>query len=195
MLKELITRSRSYRRFHEDVAIDRSQLVDLIDLARLGPSAANLQPLKYYLSADAAANAKIFPHLAWAGYLKDWPGPNEGERPTGYIVILGDQNIARNYNSDHGIAAQSMMLGAAEQGLGGCIIATIKRHDLARALELADHLEILWVLALGKPREEVVLETMRDGDFHYWRDDKQVHHVPKRTLDELIVGGRQGARE
>ncbi len=189
MLKELITRSRSYRRFYEDVAIERSQLVDLVELARLGPSAANLQPLKYYLSADAATNARIFPHLAWAGALKDWPGPVEGERPAAYIVILGDQNIARNFNCDHGIAAQSMKLGAAELGLGGCIIASVKRDELAKALELDDHLEILWVLAPGKPKEEVVLEIMHDGHHHYWRDEGQVHHVPKRALDELIVGG------
>ena len=182
-------RNRSYRRFYEAFAIDLVLLRELVDLARLSASAGNVQPLKYILSCDPSKNALIFPHLAWAGYLEDWPGPAEGERPSAYIIILGDSSITRNFHCDHGIAAQSMLLGAAERGLGGCMIASIKRDHLRTALRIPDAYDILLVLALGRPKEEVVLETVGpEGDIKYWRDADGVHHVPKRTLDDLIIG-------
>ena len=188
MLKDLILKNRSYRRFHEDAGIDLDTLKELVDLARLSASAANLQPLKYILSCDPPKNAVIFPHLAWAGYLPDWAGPVIGERPSAYIIILGDTEIAVNFHCDHGIAAQSILLGATEKGLGGCMIGSIKRDELAAALKIPDRFEILLVLALGKPREEVVLETIgAEGDIKYWRDAEGVHHVPKRRIDDIIV--------
>lgn len=186
-LKDLIKRNRSYRRFHQDVSIPEYILEGLVDLARLSPSARNAQTLKYYISCDAETNAKIFPQLSWAGYLKNWDGPKEGEKPSAYIVILNDTNISDTYFCDDGIAAQSMLLGAVEQGLGGCIVGSVDRLKLTKALKIPSHLKIVEVIALGKPREEVIIEDMKDGDVKYWRDDAQVHHVPKRPLDEIIV--------
>jgi nitroreductase len=188
MIKDLVTRSRSIRRFHQDVPIPRETLVDLVDLARHSPSGANLQPLKYSLVADAALCAEVFPCLAWAGYLKEWPGPVEGERPAAYIVILGDKRLRESFDCDHGIASQSILLGATERGLGGCIIASIQRRELRALLDIPEHLEILLVLALGKPKETVVIEAVgADGDIKYWRDADGVHHVPKRALDDIIL--------
>lgn len=188
MLRALIEASRSYRRFHQAEAVDRGTLAELVDLARLSPSAANLQPLKYLLAWEPQRNAQIFPHLAWAGYLTDWAGPTEGERPAAYVIILGDTEIARSFGCDHGIAAQSILLGAAERGLGGCMIGSIQRDALRAALQIPERFEILLVLALGRPRETVVLEPVGDaGDIKYWRDRADVHHVPKRALDELII--------
>lgn len=188
MIKDLVAKSRSYRRFFQEVAIDKRVLRELVDLARLSPSAANLQPLKYILSCEPKKNALIFQHLGWAGYLKDWPGPAEGERPSAYIIILGDTEITRSFGCDHGIAAQSILLGAAEKGLGGCIIGTVKREELRRALALPARYEILLVLALGKPKETVVIELVgAGGDIKYWRDNKGVHHVPKRSLNSIIL--------
>lgn len=188
MLKDLILRNRSYRRFHEDQPVARETLVELVDLARFSPSARNAQPLKYYLSCTPETNALIFPTLAWAGYLKDWDGPSEGERPTAYIIMLGDKNLAQNFGIDPGICSQSILLGAVEKGLGGCIIASIKRETLMKALEIPEQFEILYVLALGVPSETVVIEKMgADGDVKYWHDEKQYHHVPKRTLEELLI--------
>jgi nitroreductase len=187
-LKDLILKNRSYRRFHEDVTIEYDVLKELVDLGRLSGSAANLQPLKYILSADQTTNTAIFPYLRWAGYLKDWDGPVEGERPSAYIIILGDKNITNTFGCDHGIVAQSILLGATELGYGGCMIGNIQREGLHKELEIPPRFEILLVLALGKPKEKVQLETIgADGDVKYWRDENGVHHVPKRTLDELIV--------
>jgi nitroreductase len=188
MIKDLVLKNRSYRRFYEDVSVPLETLRDLVDLARLSASAANMQPLKYILSCDRDRNALIFEHLAWAGYLKDWPGPAAGERPSAYIIMLGDTVIAKNVVCDHGIAAQSILLGAVEKGLGGCMIASVQREKLRAALGVPGRYEILLVLALGKPRETVVIEKMgSDGDVKYWRDSEGRHHVPKRSLDEIIV--------
>jgi len=188
MIKELVAKNRSYRRFYEDVPISLETLRELVDLARLSASAANMQPLKYFLSCDRKKNALIFEHLAWAGYLKDWPGPPEGERPSAYIVMLGDTEIAKNVVCDHGIAAQSILLGAVEKGLGGCMIASVQREKLRETLNIPHRYDILLVLALGKPKETVVIEKMGpEGNVRYWRDGEGRHHVPKRSLKEIII--------
>jgi nitroreductase len=189
MLRDLILKNRSYRRFHQGQPVEESTLRQLVDLARLSASASNLQPLKFVLSNTSATNAKIFSHLRWAAYLKDWKGPVDGERPSAYIVILNDTRLSQAIGADHGIAAQSILLGAAESGLGGCMIASINRNGLREALGIPDFFEILLVLALGKPKEEVCIEQVGpSGDIRYWRDRSGVHHVPKRSLDDLIIG-------
>jgi nitroreductase len=188
-LRDLVVSNRSYRRFYEDVAIDCEVLKELVDLARLSASGANKQPLKYMLSCDAATNASIFPLLGWAGYLKDWPGPAEGERPSAYIILLGDTEISKSFGCDHGIAAQSILLGARERGFGGCMMSSVQREGLREALDIPSRYEILLVIALGKPKETVVIEAVGpDGDIKYWRDDEGRHHVPKRALDDIIIG-------
>jgi nitroreductase len=188
LLKTLIRKNRSYRRFHEKKKIGIKPLKGLVDLARLSGSSANLQPLKYYLSSTAELNQKIYSCLKWAGYLKNWPGPSEGERPSAYIVMLGDTRISRSFGYDAGIASQSILLGAVEKGLGGCIIGSIDREELGRALKMAAHLEILLVIALGKPKEKVLIKSVGKGrSIKYWRDRNGVHHVPKRTLEDIIV--------
>ena len=187
-LRDLVLKTRSYRRFDQEVPIQLETLKALVDLARLSASAANRQPLKYILSCDPQTNARIFPHTRWAGYLQDWGGPAEGERPTAYVVILGDTEVSVNFGCDHGIAAQSIMLGATEKGLGGCMIGSIDRARLREELDIPDRYEILLILALGKPAERVVVQEVGpDGDIKYYRDAEDVHHVPKRTLDELIL--------
>ena len=186
MLKELVTRNRSYRRFDQNHSISREQLVELVNLARLSASARNSQTLKYALSCDAELNAEIFDCLAWAGYLTDWAGPEEGQRPSGYIVILHDPSIYPEAGCDHGIAAQSMLLGAVEMELGGCMIGAIKRDKLKQIMSIPDSLDIELVIALGKPAETVVIDPVTD-DIKYWRDENDIHHVPKRSLEEIIL--------
>lgn len=188
-LRDLVLRNRSYRRFEESHRIQHETLVELVGLARCTPSAANRQPLKYILSADQKTNDRIFPCLLWAAYLKDWEGPAPGERPTAYIIILIDETITKDWWCDDGIAAQTILLGAVEQGLGGCMIGSIDKERLRQELHIPEHLKIRLVVALGKPVEGVVLEDLKPGeqDIRYWRDEKGVHHVPKRMLEELIV--------
>ncbi|MBN2161243.1 MAG: nitroreductase family protein [Spirochaetes bacterium] len=186
--KELVKRNRSYRRFYQDHEISYQKLRDLVDLARLTPSAANRQPLRYIFSHYPEKNAMVFQYLAWAAYLPNWDGPQEGERPSAYIVILNDMTMSKSVDCDHGIAAQTILLGAAAMGLGGCMIASIKKEGLRIALNIPTQYEILMVIALGKPREAVVIDGVGpEGDIKYFRDEGGVHHVPKRALDDLIL--------
>ena len=188
MIEELIKKNRSYRRFDENIKITEDQLRSWINLGRLSASGANMQPLKYIISADQKLNEAIFPTLAWAGALKDWPGPAVGERPTAYIIVLGDSTISKNVGVDHGIAAQSILLGATEAGFGGCMIASIKKEALRKVLGLDEQYEIELVIALGKPAEKVVITDIpENGSTKYWRDEQSTHFVPKRSLDDIIL--------
>ncbi len=188
MIEILIRKTRTYRRFYQDKKIDKEMLKGLIDLARQSASAANFQPLKYIVVNEPEKNKRVFPTLAWSGYLKDWPGPREGERPAAYIVILHDTSITKKVDCDHGIAAQSIMLGATEKGLGGCMIGSIQRDALRAELNIPGQYEILLVLALGEPKEKVVLtEVDKNGSIEYWRDEEQTHYVPKRKLEDIII--------
>ena len=189
MIHDLILKSRSCRRFYEDQPVTLDDLKQLVDLARLSPSGRNAQPLKFILSCEPEKNARIFQTLAWAGYLKDWGGPKAGERPAAYIIILGDKAISETFGIDPGIAAQSILLGAREMGLGGCIIGSVQKPELATVLNIPEQYEVIVAIALGKPRETVVVEKVGpDGDIKYWRDAQGVHHVPKRALEDLIIG-------
>lgn len=188
MLADLIKQNRSCRRFDQAHTVTLDTLMALVELARLSASAGNLQPLKFILSCNPEKNAAIFDCLAWAGYLKDWPGPEEGERPAAYIIILGDTSIAKKFGCDHGIAAQSILLGAREQGLAGCMIASIKHQRLTNLFNISAQFEIILVLAIGKPKEETIIETVGpDNDIRYWRDASAAHHVPKRSLNDIIL--------
>lgn len=193
MIKNLILKNRTYRRFKQDIKISINDLYDLIDLARLTPSPRNRQSLKFYLSNEEKQNEKIFATLSWAGALPEWRGPSESEKPAAYIIILGDNSILPKVkNSYHdvasGFAAQSILLGAAEKGYGACTVAAVQRQKLKKELNLPEYFDILLVLALGVPAETVIITEMpADGNYNYWRDEKQIHYVPKRSLEEIII--------
>ena len=191
-VEKLINKNRSYRRFYQDYKIDKEQLFKLVNLARLSPSPRNLQALKFWISNDEKLNEKIFPSLAWAGYIKDWPGPPLGEQPAAYIFILADKNISDNFQKDFlptasGIAAQSILIGASELGLGGCIIAAFQKARIKETISLNDNLEVLLILALGKPKENVIIQDVDSSDsITYWRDEEKNHYVPKRKMEDIV---------
>ena len=188
MLKELVKRNRSYRRFFEEEKISLDLIREWIDLARLGASGRNGQTLKYQIVLTEDKCEEVFSNLAWAGYLSDWAGPVEGERPSAYVIMLNDEKLGKNYFSDDGIAVQNLLLGAVEEGFGGCILRAFKEKELREILQIPEDFKMIQVVALGKPKEEVIIEEMKNDDIKYWRDENQVHHVPKRKLDDLIVG-------
>jgi len=189
MLADLVRETRTHRRFKEDRPVSRETLLELVDLARLAASGNNRQPLKYMLSWEPERNGLIFQHLAWARNLPDWPGPAPGERPAAYIIVLGDHEVSGSFGCDHGIASQNIMLGATEKGLRGCMIGSVNRKALQAALAIPERYEILLVLALGVPGETVVIDPLPEtGETSYWRDGRSVHHVPKRPLEDVIVG-------
>jgi nitroreductase len=195
MLHDLVRKNRSYRRFDPKTAVPMRTLEDLVGLARLCPSAANKQPVRFILCNAPADNDAIFDCLKWAAYLTNWAGPGPEERPAAYILML---NTARDWNFasfDLGIMAQTMLLGAVERGLGGCMVGALDRGRLGAHFELPADMEVSLVLALGRPVENVrIVDLPADGSIRYWRDEADVHHVPKRCLDELILG-RRGRNE
>ena len=190
MIADLIKKNRSCRRFYQEDVVSLEILKDLVDLARLSASAANLQPLKYILSGNPDKNALIFSCLGWAGYLKGWPGPQDGEKPSGYIIILCNREKTTEWiGYDCGIASQSILLGAREKELAGCMIGSINRKKLRNILNIPVHIKILLVIAIGKPNEEIVIEKVdKNNNIRYWRDEKGVHHVPKKNLKDIIIG-------
>jgi nitroreductase len=188
-VRELILKNRSYRRFRQDTLIDISTLRELVDLARVSQSPWNQQAVKFLLCNRPEKNAEIFEHLHWAALMPQWPGPSEGERPSAYIVIVGDREIGKVFNYDHVVAGTSILLGATELGLGGCLIGAFNKKELAARLNISNRYDLLLVVALGQPNETIVLDPVGpDGDTRYWNDESGVHHVPKRSLDELILG-------
>lgn len=189
MLSELVKKNRSYRRFYQEEAISEALLQDLVGLTVYAASGGNHQPLKYRVVCQPEENRKVFETLKWAAALPGWDGPAEGECPAGYIVILCDKTIGSNKQWDEGIAAQTIMLGAVEAGLGGCMLGSINRPQLAAHLGIdTQRFAVSLVLALGRPKEEVsVVPVKPDGSITYYRDDQQIHYVPKRDLSELLV--------
>ncbi len=182
MIRDLVLKNRSYRRWHEDNIIEHETLVEFVDLARLCGSAANQQALKFIISDDPETNALIFPYLAIDN------NPVEGERAPAYIVMLEDTKIKMLSQADTGIVAQTIMLAATEKGYGGVMIGAINRPGLKEALGLPDHLKLALVLAIGKTIEEVIVEPQEaDSIARQWWETKDIRHVPKRALEEIIV--------
>ncbi|MBD3242107.1 MAG: nitroreductase, partial [Chitinivibrionales bacterium] len=187
MLKDIVMKSRSIRRFDESAAIARRTLEQLVDIVRYCPSGGNKQPLRYLLIDDRRTNALVFPCISWAGHLKDWPGPDVGQRPAAYVILLGDTSITTTFGVDHGIAAQTLMLAAAERGLGGCIIGAMNRSRLRRALAIDSRYELLLMVALGVPAEAVTVDSIdASGDTRYYRGADGIHHVPKVCTAQLM---------
>jgi nitroreductase len=189
-LEELVRKNRSYRGYDESVSVTSEQLYRLLSCVRLTPSSTNLQPLKFLVTNTPEENAKIFPYTKWAGKLSHLHLPYEGHRPTAYVVIFIDRTIAQNptpFLKDVGIAAQTLLLGAVEQGLGGIMIGSFDHDAILKEFSLPDTLQPELVVALGKPDETIVLEDAEGGEVSYYRDAQDVHHVPKRPLEELIL--------
>ena len=188
MLKQLVQSSRSYRKFDHSATISMRALEELVELARLCPSAANKQPLRFILSTSSADNDAIFACLKWAAYLTDWKGPAPAEQPSAYIIMV---NTAKDWDFakfDLGIMAQTMLLGAVEKGLGGCMIGALDREKLRSHFSLQPEMDVSLVLALGKPQEDIrIVDLPADGSIKYYRDEAGVHYVPKRSLSDLIM--------
>ena len=186
--REIVKKNRSCRRFKESKPVTEDELRDLADMARLIPSAQNLQPLKYILAAEPDMCSKIFPSLFWAGYLTDWKGPEPGERPSAYIIILSDREISKAVKWDHGIAAQTILLGAVSKGFAGCMIGSINKEQLRSDITISEQFEIELIIALGYPGEKIIIEDIETGEsIRYYRDPNGNHHVPKRKLSDIIV--------
>ena len=190
MLKDLVLKNRSYRGYDRSYRFTREQLEAYVDCARFCPSSVNKQPLKYYLAWEEETVSRIQAETRWARALQPTVLPRPGKEPTAFIVICQDATLDPNLNrymKDVGIVAQTMLLAAVEEGLGGCMIGNFTAGSLRKTLDLPETIHPLLVIALGKPGEKIVLVDVKDGETDYYRDGNDVHYVPKRSLaDELL---------
>lgn len=186
-IKHLANTMRSYRRFRQIYPVTPELMTQWVDNARVTASAGNKQPLRYRIVTDKDQCAQIFETLTWAAALPDWDGPEEGQRPTGYIIMATDSETFKGelWRFDAGIAAQTIMLSSTEEGFGGCIMLSFKRGELKKILSMPEDLEPVLVLALGRPIEDIRLVDAVQGDTTYYRDEQQVHYVPKRKLEDI----------
>lgn len=191
MLKDLVIANRSYRGYDESYKMTREALAELVDYARLAPSSINAQPFRYYLAWEEEKVDKIQSLTKWAGLLPRMELPHKGMCPTGFIVICQDITISESlarFQKDVGIVAQTMLLAAVEHGLGGCMIGNFSPDSVKEALHLSENLTPVLVVAIGKPKEKVVLTEVKEcGDMKYYRDENDAHYVPKRRLEDIII--------
>lgn len=185
-VKEAIRTRRSIRKYRQE-PIDRKILKELIDGARLAPSAANRQPLEYIIVDDEKLLDEVFETLAWAGYIQPDGNPKEGERPMAYIVVLGNTEYGKGWNlRDAGAAIMSIILEAQSYGIGSCWIGSIRREKLSEILNISGKYDIDSVIALGYPAEKSVAEEMTTDSIKYYKDEDAILHVPKRSLDSIL---------
>lgn len=189
-LRQLMISDRTFRRFQEDCKVSVETLENLVELARYTHSGRNAQPLRYVVINSDEEKEKVFPLLKWAGYFQDWDGPEKGERPAAYLIQCLDTKYGKDCLCDDGLQLEAITLGMRVLGLGGCIIKAFNAPKLAEVLELDVRYAPRYVLALGYPAEEVVIEDMTDdddADFRYFRTSDGIHHVPKRKLKQLLI--------
>ena len=191
MFKDLVKQNRSYRGYDESRKITREELAEFVDCARFAPSSVNRQPFRYYLACEQAQLETIQPLTGWARALPEKHLPYPGKRPTAFIVICQDTDWEPDLNrfrTDVGIVAQTMLLAATEAGLGGIMIGNFSPAKLSAALALPDHLVPLLIVAFGKPDETIVLTEAAPGEsLNYYRDENDVHYVPKRRLEDVLL--------
>ncbi|WAW15346.1 nitroreductase family protein [Peptostreptococcus equinus] len=185
---ELVRKNRTCRRFDESNEVKREDLMDIMETTRFAASGANKQPLRFLVVNSDEGNEKVFANIAWAGYLKEWPGPIEGERPRAYIVIAEDEKYAKAMGEDVGIAAQTIALAARDKGMAVCMFKAFRGKNIKEEFNLDKSINILMVIAIGYPVEEVVTDDIKLGeDIKYYRDEKEIHHVPKFTIDDIVL--------
>ena len=191
MFLDLVKQARSHRGFRQDRKVTRQELEHLVECARFTPAARNDQVLKYYLAEKPETVAAIQPLTKWAGALAELHLPRKGAEPVAYIVICLDGSLAENpapYQRDVGIVAQTMLLAAAEMGLNGCMIGSFAAGELREKLGLPETIKPQLLLALGEGTDRIVITDVgEDGSTTYYRDAEDIHYVPKRTLEQLIL--------
>ena len=191
MFLDLVKQARSHRGFRQDRKVTRQELEHLVECARFTPAARNDQVLKYYLAEKPETVAAIQPLTKWAGALAELALPRKDAEPVAYIAICLDGSLAENpapYQRDVGIVAQTMLLAAAEMGLNGCMIGSFAAGELREKLGLPEAIKPQLLLALGEGTDRIVITDVgEDGSTTYYRDAEDIHYVPKRTLEQLIL--------
>lgn len=184
----LIAKTRSIRRYKESEKVSMKMLQYIAEAARVVGSAGNRQRLRLLLVNDERCDT-IFKEIKFASAL-DWNGPEEGQRPPAYIVVMTDCEPDTNLAIDIGLAAQAMLMTATEEGLGGCMFRSFDREKLGNLLGKEPYMPAL-VISIGTPDEVVVLQDANDvrpdGNLNYYRNSYGYHLVPKISMGTLVL--------
>ncbi len=189
MLHDIVAEARSIRSFDTSKPIKREVLISFVDTLRLIPASCNYQALKYLIITDKAECDYMRSQTRWAALLPDYNGPDAAHSPTAYMVICHDTSVTENetmYLKDVGIAAQTVNLLAREKGIGCCMIGSFNIGAVSEYFSLPENIKPKLTLALGYPDEFPVCEDEK-GSVVYYRDENNVHHVPKRKTKDLII--------
>lgn len=187
MFSDLVKATRSFRNFDPSYRLSDDLMTGLIELCRYTPSTANSQSIKFAYACSEEACVKVFPMLGWAGYIKENKPPYDGNVPAGYILICFDTDISPEIEIDAGICAQTIVLGAMDMGIGACMIGSFDKKKASELFNLPSNIKPRLMIALGRPKETVEIVDIKDGDVRYYRDGKEKHFVPKRTVSELTL--------
>ncbi len=190
-IRELIEKTRSYRRFDNTAPLSRETLLELLDTARLTPSGANLQSIRFLPVTERAEVDFVTEHARWAAYLTDWQGPSKDEAPTAWVLLLSPSE-APCPEIDLGITAQTILISASALGYGGCMFLSIDRSAIAERFGIDGSMRIDLAVALGVPSETVLVKEIAQGDdLRYYRDGLDRHIVPKLSLADRLYERKQ----
>ena len=143
MLKDLLKACRSYRGYDESYRFTEEELMELVDHTRYAASSMNIQPLKFYLAWEKEEVDRIQPLTGWAKQMPEMELPHKGMCPTAFIIICQDLSVddrLARFHRDVGLVAQTILLAAAEKGLGGCMIGSYGAKPVKECLHLPENL-------------------------------------------------------
>lgn len=189
MLNELLIKARSCRSFVPNKQVAYDDIVKMINNARICSATRNSQPLKYKILHSESEVGEFMPITYWAKSL-GIKLPPDGHEPTAFIILFHDEEIVpfqSIYYKDVGICAEAITLTATELGLGSCMIGSFDAEKTKEIFSLRDSLMPVLCIALGYADETAIIEDALDGEIKYYRDENNVHHVPKRPLEEIIL--------
>lgn len=191
---ETVQKRRSIRRFKQK-KIPLIMLRKIVDSARMGPSARNLQPWEFIIIDSPELVKAVFEQTNWAGYLpKEQGKPSPEQAPVAFIAVLKNERFQSKWsNHDIGAAVENMILVALEEGVGSCWIASVAREPVMEWLNIPAGYEIDSVLALGYADEEPIAFDL-DESVKYFRDENGRLHVPKRTMESVVSHNKFGER-
>ena len=182
-LTTLLAKNRSHRAYDASFKVREEQLLQIIEVNRLTPSARNQQVLRFRPVLGEEAE-RLLPLVRLGAALPEMHFPPEGQEPNAFIVICSEKE-GRYVDIDTGISAQSMLLRAVELGLNGICIAAVDRVEVSRLLHLP--CEPMLVLAIGRGAEQIELEEIGAEESHNYYRRGEKHIVPKVRLEEIII--------
>jgi nitroreductase len=177
-----ILKTRRTVRLYQQKPVPLKELEECVDMARLAPSARNVQPLEYVVVTEEKLCKEMFPCIGMGGGLSDF----SGKEPAAYVVVLISKELKGNWTShDCGMAVENLLLAAWEKGIASCTLARIDREKIRALLRIPDTHDVELVVTMGYPAEKPVAEEM-EKDTQSYRDAKGILHVPKRPLKEIL---------